>query len=146
MGSYGTNGIRQTNFYNPETLKNNLWLHTWKVISSSPYKQAVVFTTDKPSVTSIEISPTVSTVSAGIPVQLNAKVTTVGFANKAVVWSVEEAQGQQAGSPVTVSIDGLVTIPANYTPTDTQEPNPIVIKATSVYDKTVTQTATITVL
>lgn len=146
LGSYGTNGIRQTNFYNPETLKNNLWLHTWKVISSSPYKQAVVFTTDKPSVTSIEISPSQSTVSAGIPVQLNAKVNTVGFANKAVVWSVDAAPGQQAGSPVTVSIDGLVTIPANYTPTDTQEPNPIVIKATSVYDKTVTQTATITVL
>lgn len=145
-GSYGTNGIRQTNFYNPETLKNNLWLHTWKVLSTSPYKQAVVFTLDTPAVTSIEISPSQSTVSAGIPVQLTAKVSTTGFANKAVIWSVQAAPGQQTGHPVTVDLTGKVTIPSDYTPTNTGEPNPIVIKATSVFDNTVTQTATITVL
>ena len=145
-GSYGTNGIRQTNFYNPETLKNNLWLHTWKVLSTSPYKQAVVFTLDTPAVTSIEISPSQSTVSAGIPVQLTAKVSTTGFANKAVIWSVQSAPGQQTGHPVTVDLTGKVTIPSDYTPTETSEPNPIVIKATSVFDNSVTQTATITVL
>ena len=145
-GSYGTNGIRQTNFYNPETLKNNLWLHTWKVLSTSPYRQAVVFTLDTPAVTSIEISPSESTVSAGIPVQLTAKVSTTGFANKAVIWSVDEAPGQKPEHPVTVDLTGKVTIPSSYSPTDTSNPNPIVIKATSVFDNTVTQTATITVL
>ena len=84
--------------------------------------------------------------SAGIPVQLTAKVSTTGFANKAVIWSVQSAPGQKPEHPVTVDLTGKVTIPSDYTPTNTGEPNPIVIKATSIFDNSVTQTATITVL
>lgn len=146
-GAMGRNQTRATNFYNPETLRNNHWLHSWKVLSTSPFKNAVVFTTDEtPSVRSITINPAESSVSAGIPVQLKAVVQTTGFANKAVQWSVDEAPGEKEGSPVTVDNNGLVTIPADYTSTDTTTPDPIVIKATSVYDPDVTKVATITVL
>lgn len=137
-------GLRQTSFYNPESLKNNHWLHTWKILSTSPYKQACGFTTDEVKINSITINPSESTVSAGIPVQLTATVNVSGFANKAVIWSVESAPGEV--TKVTVDINGKVTIPSDYTPTNTETPNPIVIKATSVFDETVTQTATITVL
>lgn len=141
-----TSGTRATNFFNPETLKNNHWLHAWLVISTSPFKNAVVISKAEPTITSVEISPAESTVSAGIPVQLTAVVNTTGFANKSVVWAVDEAPGQKEGSPVTVDINGLVTIPKNYTSTNTESPNPIVISATSVFDKTKKNTATITVL
>ena len=36
---------------NPETLKTNHWLHTKKVISTSPFAPAVVFTTTAPRLT-----------------------------------------------------------------------------------------------
>lgn len=141
---YGS--TRETSFFNPESLKNTHWLHTWKILSTSPFKQACGFTTDTVGVTSITINPSESTVSAGIPVQLSASVVTTGFANKAVIWSVDEAPGESEENPVTVDINGKVIIPSDYTPTDVDDPNPIVIKATSVYDSTVSDTATITVL
>lgn len=137
---------KSTNFFNPETLKENFWLHTWKVLSTSPFKQAVVFLAgETPSVDSVTISPATSSVSAGIPVQLSAVVATTGFANKAVTWTVESASGEQEGSKVTVDLTGKVMIPANYTPTGSSG-TPITIKATSVFDTTVSGTATITVL
>lgn len=149
VGYEGANGTRGTNFYNPESLRNNHWLHAWKVMSTSPFKNAVVFTTDEaPGVTSVTVNPNESTVSAGIPVQLSATVVTTGFANKAVVWSVDEAPGESETNKVTVDQNGLVTIPSDYTPTktDPDNPNPIVIKATSVYDNEKSGTASITVL
>lgn len=137
------NGTRSTNFFNPETLKNNHWLHSWMVYSTSPFKPAIVFSKVAPSITSVSVSPNESTVSAGLTVQLNATVVTEGFANKAVTWKVDEAPGETTAK-VTVSSDGLVTIPADYT--SAEGSNPIVIKATSVFDNTKSNTATITVL
>ena len=146
-GAYDNNATRSTSFYNGETLRNNHWLHAWKVMSTSPFKNAVVFTTDEaPGVTSVSINPESSSVSAGIPVQLSANVVTTGFANKAVQWSVESAPGQSTSNPVTVDNTGLVNIPIDYVSTDTATPNPIKIKATSVYDPTKSGTATITVI
>lgn len=147
FGAYGRNATRSTEFFQPETLSHMMWLHTWKVMSTSPFKNSVVFnSSEAPAVTAITINPNESTVSAGIPVQLTASVTTTGFANKAVVWSVDAAPGESATNKVTVSMNGLVTIPSDYTSTDPDTPNPIVIKATSVFDETKTATATITVV
>ena len=139
-GAMGMNQTRSTSFYNPETLRNNLWLHTWKVLSTSPFKQAVVFVAGvTPGVTSVAITPSTATVFAGSTVQLKAIVNTTGFANKAVTWSVESATGQTTEHPVTVDTNGKVTIPSDFAG-DT-----VVIKATSVYDTTKYNTATITV-
>jgi uncharacterized protein YjdB len=130
-------GTRRTNFYNPETLRNNHWLHTWKVISTSPFKQAVVFTKDvTPAVTSVTVSPATATVSAGMTVQLSATVVTTGFANKAVQWSLAEGTDES----VTINpVSGLVTIPADY------DGDPVEAIATSIFDPTKTGTAEITV-
>lgn len=139
-------GKIQTEFMNPTTLDRNVFLHCWAVVSTSPFANCCVFTTEEPSVESVEISPSESTVSAGIPVQLSAVVETVGMANKSVIWEVEEAPGQSETNPVSVDLTGKVTIPSDYEPTDVDDPNPIIIKATSIFDSTVSDTATITVL
>lgn len=133
-------GLRGTNFYNPETLKNNHWLHYWGIKSTSPFKNGVVLSKVNPSVTSVAVSPSEATVSQGSELQLSAVVTTTGFANKAVKWTVESASGESSTNKVTVSIDGLVKVPSDYDTSDT-----ITIRATSIYDTTKYAEATITV-
>lgn len=133
-------GIRRTSFYNPESLKNNHWLHYWGIKSTSPFKNCVTLTKTAPAVTSVAVSPSTATVSQGSELQLSAVVTTQGFANKSVIWTVEEAEGETAGHKVTVDINGKVQVPSDYNTSNT-----ITIKATSVYDSTKYNTAVITV-
>ncbi len=133
---------KETFFYNPTTLENNHFLHAWRVFSTSPFENAVVFTPEKPGVTSVALSPAESSVSAGLTVQLTPVVNTVGFANKAVTYAVTKATG--AVTPVTVTDTGLVKIPADFPSTGTAPQ--IEITATSVYDNTKTAVASITVL
>lgn len=132
-----TNGTRSTNFYNPETLKNNHWLHTWKVVSTSPFKQAVVFTKDvTPAVSSVTVSPSTAVVTQGQSLQLSATVVTTGFANKAVTWTVAT---ETEGADATITEAGVLTISA-----DTPAEAGFTVTATSVYDTTKTGTATVT--
>lgn len=137
---------KQTEFYNPQTLENNHFLHAWRVFSTSPFENGVVFTSGEPSVQSVAITPSESSVSAGLSVQLQAIVTTNNFANKSVQWSVEEAPGESEKNKVSVTQNGLVSIPSDYTPTSTETANPIVIRATSIYDSTKYADAQISVL
>lgn len=134
LGAEGTG--KTTEFYNPTTLKNNIFLAFWGCFSTSPFENAVVFTPDSIGVTSVTVSPSTATVSAGQGVQLSATVVTTGFANKAVYWSVD-ATSEAAG--VTISDTGYLSIPTGYTAAST-----VTVTATSIYDNTVTGTATIT--
>ena len=135
--SYENGGIRRTSFFNPETLRNNHWLHYWGIKSTSPFKNAVVFTTTKPNVTGVTVSPSTATLAKGQVgvLKLSATVATAGFANKAVVWTVDD---NAAADDVTITQEGLLTVPADATV------DSITVTATSVYKKTVTGTATIT--
>lgn len=135
-------GMKQTEFYNPQTLENNHFLHAWRVFSTSPFENGVVFGKVAPAVKSVSVSPAESSATAGIPVQLTALVETEGFANKSVVWTV--VNGKEGG--VTVNQNGLVNIPVGYTPTGETPENAVKIKATSVFDKTKSAEASITVL
>lgn len=138
LDAQGNGETKQTDFYNPESLRHNFWLHTWKVLSTSPFKQAICLSTTAPEVEEVVVTPQELTISAGIPVQLNANVKTVGFANKAVTWSVVKGTG------VTVDLTGKVMIPVDFVTTG-EDPD-VVIQATSVFDKDVFGTAEITVL
>lgn len=135
-------GFKRTSFYNPETMKNNHWLHYWGIKSTSPFKQAVVFTTVDIGVTSVTVSPATATVTAGQDLQMSAAVVTTGFANKAVIWSVDDTS---AGLGVTITQNGLLKVPADVESTIGSETK-ITVTATSVYDSTVNDDATITVL
>ena len=142
-GSRG-DGTKMTEFYDPQSLKHTMWLHYWGIKSTSPFKQAVVFSKTAPSITSVAISPATAEVSAGIDVQLSAVVVATGFANKSVVWdvdSVEDSSSQAiADSGVSVDINGKVKVPATLSAGDV-----ITIKATSIFDSTKYNTATITI-
>jgi len=127
---------RATEFFNPESLRTNHWLHTKKVISSSPFAPAVVFTTLTPSISSVSVSPSSATVQKGQSIKLSATVVSVGFANKSVIWSVDETS---ATDRVTIDQNGLLKIPTSATV------DSITVTAKSVYDNTKTDTATITV-
>lgn len=132
----GADGTRATEFFNGESLRNNHWLHVWKALSTSPFKQGVVFTKDvAPAVSSVTVSPATATIPAGMSVQMSAAVVTAGFANKAVTWSVATST---TGAEATIDKNGLLTI-ASTTPAEAS----FTVTATSVYDSTVTGTATI---
>lgn len=128
-------GEKQTEFFNPVSLENSHFLHAWRVFSTSPFENACVFTPDTPAVSSITLTPSTATVEAGQKVQLSATVVATGFANKAVYWSVDSTS-ETAG--VTITQEGLVTIPS-----DMAASSEITVTATSIYDNTVTGTATL---
>lgn len=129
-------GTRATEFFNGESLRNNHWLHVWKALSTSPFKQGVVFTKDvAPAVSSVTVSPATATIPAGMSVQMSAAVVTTGFANKAVTWSVATST---TGAEATIDKNGLLTI-ASTTPAEAS----FTVTATSVYNSAVTGTATI---
>ena len=130
-------GEKQTEFYNPTTLENNHFLHAWRVFSTSPFENAVVFTQDDISVKSVTVSPATATVSKGQELKLSANVETTGFANKAVVWSISSSV--EGMNVVTISADGTLKVPS------TAPSGELTVTATSVYDNSVTGTATITV-
>ena len=96
----------------------------------------IVFTSEKPSITSVTISPKTATMSKDQSLKLSAKVVTVGFANKAVEWSVDSTSQAQN---VTIKSDGTLYVPASA------EIESITVTAKSIYDNTKTDTATITV-
>lgn len=127
--------MKETEFYNPTTLENNHFLHAWRVFSTSPYEQAVVFVDDTtPSVTSVAVSPATASITAGQTLQLSATVATVGFANKAVNWTVSEIEG------VSIDQNGLLKVASGVA-----SATEITVTATSIYDSTKSATATITV-
>ena len=130
-------GEKQTQFYNPTTLENNHFLHAWRVFSTSPFENGVVFTSETPAVNTVTVSPAKATVSKGQSLQLMAVTDTTGFANKAVLWSVDSTS---EGQKVTISTTGKLFVPADVSGLET-----ITVTATSIYDNTKTGNATITV-
>lgn len=127
---------RKTEFFNPQTLRTNHWLHNWGSVSSSPFENAVVFTTTAQAVSSVTVSPSTATVTKGQSLQLSATVVTTGFANKAVYWSVD-ADAYADG--IRISDRGELIIPSDATVES------VTVTATSIFDNTKTGTATITV-
>ena len=134
-GSRG-DGTKMTDFYDPQALKHTMWLHYWGIKSTSPYKQAVCISKATPAVTSVTVTPSSASVTQGSTLQLSAIVATTGFANKAVTWKVDDT-AKQAG--VTIDINGKLSVPASASI------NAITVTATSIFDKTKTGTASITV-
>ena len=127
---------RKTEFFNPQTLRTNHWLHNWGSVSTSPFENSVCFTLTAQGVTSVSVSPSTATVTKGQSLQLSATVVTTGFANKAVYWTVD---ADSYADGVRIADDGELIIPADATVES------VTVTATSIYDNTKTGTATITV-
>lgn len=116
---------------NVQGLYWNYFLHTWKIVSTSPFAQAVLMVPGEPTVTSVTIAPDAITIKAGQTAQLGVTVETTNFAPQAVDWSSNNEQ-------VTVSDAGLVTVASTATGTAT-------ITAKSKFDPTKTDTCTVTI-
>lgn len=129
-------GEKQTEFFNPLTLENNHFLHAWRVFSTSPFENCCVIEQDDIAVSSVTVSPSTASVSKGQDLKLSATVVTTGFANKAVVWSVDS---NAIADGVTINEEGILKVPSTATVSS------ITVTATSVYDNTKSGTATITV-
>lgn len=127
------NYIAMTEVYNGARLYWNYFLHHWETLSYSPFKNAVAYTTQAPTVTAVTVTPgTASIVGAtGGTVHLTAKVDGTGLISPNVTWTLEGAG--------TIDNKGLVTIPAG-TATGTTT-----VTATSRTDNTKKGTATITI-
>lgn len=127
------NYIGFTENYNGQGLYWNYFYHVWKTFSTSPFSNAILFTTNNVGVASVTVTPGAITHNQGTVqnVQFTANVATTGYAPKDVVWST-------TSDTATIDDKGMLTIPATTTTTFT-------VTATSVYDGTKSGNATVTV-
>lgn len=122
-------------FEDPSTLKENFFLHDWKVISYSPFRNAVVYTTQSPTITSVTVTPASASVGKGAQLQLSAEVVATGFASKKVSWNVEGANSDET----TITPNGLLVVGSDETAES------LTVKAISLADSSKSGSATITV-
>lgn len=117
--------MKETEFYNPTTLENNHFLHAWRVFSTSPFENAVVFTTDTVAVSAVSVSPESATMYKGQELKLSASVTATGFANKAVFWSIDDSSYSKGAR---INQEGVLKVPSTY---------PTVVGVQGVYTLTI---------
>lgn len=126
------NMMNFTEQYNAEGLYWNYWYHTWKTFSVSPFANAILFVPGTPSVSSVTVSPSAVTASAGQSVNLTASVATENFAPQTVNWTSSDED------VATVDIYGTVTLAEDAT-------GSVTITATSAFDDTKSGSCTVTV-
>lgn len=132
------NMYKFTEQYNGEGLYWNYWYHTWKTFSISPFANSAVLVQGTPAVSAIAVSPETATITAGQSLTFSAVVTTMNFAPQSVIWTA--TVGGEAVEGVTINGAGILTVGA-----DVDSDTEITVTATSVYDSTVSDTATVTV-
>lgn len=121
--------------YNPEGMYWQNIYHVWKIFSVSPFNNAMMYTDQTSSVTSVTLSPKTATLSKGATLQMTATVVTEGFADKSVIWTVSG----KSGTTSTISSTGLLYIAGDEANTE------LTVTATSALDSKKTDTATITI-
>lgn len=121
--------------YNPEGMYWQNIYHVWKIFSVSPFTNAMMYTDQASSVTSVAVSPKTATLSKGATLQMTATVATVGFADKSVIWTVSG----ESETTSTISSTGLLYIAGDEANTE------LTVTATSALDSKKTDTATITI-
>lgn len=136
------NMMNFTEQYNGEGLYWNYWYHVWKTFSISAFANSAVFVPGTPAITSVEVTPSSATVSAGQTILLTAEVVTTYFASKAVNWTWEAVDSDSAPVTSGVSIDPLGNVSIDA---DVESGAVITVTATSVVDSTKSDTCTLTV-
>ena len=124
-----------TEQYNAQGLYWNYFFHHWQVLSTSQFANAIAFTTETPEVTSVTLSPKIATASKGQNVQLTATVVATGMAPETVSWEVTGTETVTS----TITSNGLLTIASDEANTT------LTVTATSIFNTSKNDTATITV-
>lgn len=128
------NWIGFTENYNGQGLYWNYFYHCWKTFSTSPFSNAVLFTTETTVVTGVTVTPPTTELVKGSSMQFTASVVTTGYVPKGVTWSVTGATDTVSS----ITPDGILTVPST-------EPNTtLTVTATSVYDARKKGTSTVT--
>ena len=128
------NWIGFTENYNGQGLYWNYFYHCWKTFSTSPFSNAVLFTTETTAVTGVTVTPPTTELVKGSSMQFTASVVTTGYVPKGVTWSVTGATDTVSS----ITPDGILTVPST-------EPNTtLTVTATSVYDASKKGTSTVT--
>lgn len=112
----------------------NYFLSVSKIVTASPFANAIAYVPGETGVTSISIAPVSASVSAGQSVAFTTTVETTGFASKAVKYTLSGDGADKA----TIDPYGILTTKSDATGT-------ITVTATSVADPTKTAEATVTV-
>lgn len=118
---------------NGEGLYWNYWYHVWKTFSVSPFKNNAIFIPATPTITSVSVSPATMTLSKGEKGTFTATVATGSFAPKTVDWTINSELS-------TIDNSGNLIIG------DEETADTITVTATSTYDTTKTDTATVTIV
>ncbi len=128
-----------TENFNGQGMFWNYFYHVWKTFSISPFANSAVFVPGAPSITSVTVSPATATIAAGSSLLMSATVVAANFASKAVNWTVVDSTSEEPVDGVTITELGLLNIGPDV------EDCELTVTATSVYDSTQSDTATITV-
>ena len=83
-----------TSVYNSEGLYWNYTLHAWKILSISPFKNAVAFVTQEGKITKTEVTPTTAELTLGSEMVMTSKVTGTGIFKNDVVWKLDGAENE----------------------------------------------------
>lgn len=128
------NMLSFTENYNGEGLYWNYFYHVWKTFSTSPFANALIFTTDAQSITSVTVNGA-DTLKLGDVSQYTASVVGTTLAPQGVIWTVTGTL------PVKAQIDwtGKLLVPPDEQNTE------LVVKATSVYDSSKSGSKTVNI-
>ena len=123
-----------TENYNGEGLYWNYFYHVWKTFSTSPFSNALIFTTDAQSITTVKVTGA-TTGKVGDVLQYNAVITGSELAPQGVTWAVTGATTPKS----VIDWTGKLMLAPD-------EPNSsLVITATSVYDTSKSDSLTLTI-
>ena len=124
-----------TEIYNPQGLYWNYFYHVWKTFSTSPFSNAILFTSSTPAITSVSVTPNTQTIQKGQSYKFTVNVVNTGLAPKNVTWTLTGTEN------VTSTVDGMGNVSIASDETNTT----LTLTATSTFDTTKKGTATITV-
>lgn len=120
---------------NGQGLYNLWWLHVWRTFSTSPFANAVAFTSEATEITSVTVSPETANVAQGTDLALTATVAGKGLFEKSVEWSV--SGNKKDGTHINPD-NGQLHVAA-----DEEVSTEITVTATAVDGQTGTSTVTV---
>lgn len=106
----------EAEFTNPESKMRNMWLHAWRIFSTSPFEQCIVFTKEASGVDSVSVSPSTATVTKGQSLNLKASVVTEGITNKSVYWDINKVASDNGA---TIDQTGELKVPEDFSTSGT---------------------------